>query len=182
MSLDEDRAGILDRLSPESQRALLGQELRRLGTELERIASSLLELQQELSSGQEFFCRTMTLDPATAGTRVHLLSESDVRLGRKAYPIGMLIALEGATAPSGGTATELSIVDSGTDLVYRFCTIEATALVVGNLVTELSDGVSLDDEFALFLGSRVGKGIDIFADGNFASGSPIRVTLYGYIA
>lgn len=196
MALDSEKAGILDRLSPDGQKALLGQEILRLGREQESLKGALVELgaaveglraavdslEADAARGQRFFARTATLKAAEAGTRVALLPEAELAAGERAYPVGFFMVLAGEEAWSGGTGTRIFLADSGTDLIYRFASIAASALVPGNFITPSAEGVTLEAEFGLALGGRLGKGIDILADGNFEAGSDLSVTVYGYIA
>ena len=196
MALDSEKAGILDRLSPDGQKALLGQEILRLGREQENLHGALMELgaavggltasvgslEEAMARGQRFFARTAVVRAAEAGARVPLLPESELGEGQKAYPLGFFLVLAGEVAWSGGTASRLYLADSGVDLVYRFASIEARVLAPGNFIGPSAEGVTLEAEFGLGVGGRPGKGIDILADGNFAEGSNLAVTVYGYIA
>jgi len=195
VAFDSEKAGILDRLSPDGQKALLGQELLRLGQEQASLQGALValgaavagleaavgSLEAALARRQRFFARTGVLRAALAGTRVAILSESELGAGEKAYPLGFFLALAGEVAWSGGTGSRLYLADSGTDLVYRFASVEARVLAPGNFIGVGAEGVALEAEFGLGLGGRAGKGIDIVADGNFAEGSDLAVTVYGYI-
>jgi len=182
MALDPDKAGILDRLSPDGQRALLGQELMRLGKALEELEESVTTLKSTKAGGQEFFSKTIRLPALTAGTRVHSFSEADIPEGKKIYPLGFFLLLDGETAWTGGTGTKVYIADSGIDLIYRFAGILATQLIPGNYIGPASEGVTLEAELGMSLGCRTGKGIDVMADGDFAEGSDLVVTVYGYMA
>lgn len=188
MALDADKAGVLDRLSPDGQRALLGQEIMRLGQVQDSLSSAVATLesalaivQQALPGGQKFFSRTASLQAVNAGTRVPLLAEADLPEGKKVYPLGFFMILNGEVCWEGGTGTTVYIADSGTDLIYRFAAIEAAHLMPGEYLCPNSDGVTLEAEFGMNLGCRTGKGIDVFADGNFGSGSDLVVTVYGYM-
>ncbi|HQB08067.1 MAG TPA: hypothetical protein PK712_09415, partial [Rectinema sp.] len=80
-----------------------------------------------------------------------------------------------------GNGRNVYIADSGTDLIYRFATINAEQLIPGNYISPNSDGVILEAEFGMSLGGRLEKGIDILADGNFEVGSDLFITVYGFI-
>jgi len=195
VALDSEKAGILDRLSPDGQKALLGQEILRLGREQENLQQALTELgaavggltaamgslQEAVARGQRFFARTATLRSAEAGARVAVLPEDELSTDQRAYPLGFFMVLAGEVAWTGGTGSRVFLADSGEDLVYRFASIAASALVPGNFITPSAEGVTLEAEFGLALGGRLGKGIDILADGNFEVGSDLSVTIYGYI-
>jgi len=187
--LDADKAGILDRLSPDGQKALLGQEIMRLGQMQESVAVALDALegvvaavQETLAGGQKFFSRTASISATVAGTRIHLLAEADLPEGKKAFPLGFFMILNGEVSWTGGTGTAIYIADSGTDLIYRLAAIEAAQLVAGNYLCPDSDGVTLEAECGMNLGCRTGKGIDVLADADFGAGSDLVVTVYGYMA
>ncbi len=180
MALDRDKVGILDRLNPDGQKALLGQEILRLGEEEERLLRRIDELEIVISE-QKFFAKTGSIKASEAGTRVHILAESQVAQGKKAYPIGFYLILKGEEPWTGGEGTKLFIADSGTELIYRFATIDKGALAPGNYLTPSSEEVVLEAEFGMTLGGREGKGIDILADKDFETGSELCVTVYGYI-
>jgi hypothetical protein len=195
MAFDATRAGILDRLSPDGQKASLGKEilqlseqqqtlqgaLEALGAAVEGLEAAVGSLEEAMARGQRFFARTATLRAGEAGTRVRILPESELSAGERAYPVGFFMVLAGEEAWSGGTGTRIFLADSGTDLIYRFASIAASALVPGNFITPSAEGVTLEAEFGLALGGRLGKGIDILADGNLEAGSELSVTVYGYI-
>jgi len=195
MAFDATRAGILDRLSPDGQKASRGKEILQrseqqpalqgareaLGAAVEGRRAAVDSLEADAARGQRFFARTATLKAAEAGTRVALLPEAELAAGERAYPVGFFMVLAGEEAWSGGTGTRIFLADSGTDLIYRFASIAASALVPGNFITPSAEGVTLEAEFGLALGGRVGKGIDVLADGDFETGSELSVTVYGYI-
>ncbi|MGB9686967.1 MAG: hypothetical protein ACPLYX_10780 [Rectinema subterraneum] len=196
MALDSEKAGILDRLSPDGQKALLGQEILRLGREQESLNGALValgaaveglqaavgSLEEALARGQRFFARTGIVRAAEAGSRVAILPEGELGAGQKAYPVGFFLVLAGEVAWTGGVGSRIFLADSGIDLIYRFASIEARVIAPGTFITPSSEGVTLEAEFGLAVGGRVGNGIDIVADGSFASGSDLSVTVYGYIA
>lgn len=181
MALDSRKAGLLDRMSPDSQSTLLGQELLRLWESLENIEASVNILKSAEAGGQEFFSKTARLSALVASTRVHVLAEADIPDGKTIHPLGFFILLDGEVAWTGGSGTTVYIADSGVDLIYRFAAIQATQLVAGNYISPTAEGVTLEAEFGMSLGCRAGKGIDVLADDNFASGSDLVVTVYGYM-
>lgn len=189
MGFDETKAGILDRLSPDGQKASLGREILALYQQQQEIMRSVAILQAALgdffgSSGgsQIFFARTATINPQNATTRVHLLVEEDIETQQKAYPMGFFLALAGEEAWNGGMGTRLYLADSGSDLIYRFAEIDPRVILPGSYLGPDSDGVTLTAEYTRGLGGRAGKGIDILADGPFAEGSDLSVTVYGYLS
>lgn len=181
MSFDATRAGILDRLSPDGQKASLGKEILQLSEAQQTMQDALEELSESLAKRQRFFARTATLRSAEAGARVAVLPEDELSTDQRAYPLGFFMVLAGEVAWIGGTGSRIFLADSGEDLVYRFASIAASALVPGSFISPSSEGVTLEAEFGLAVGGRLGKGIDILADGNFSSGSDLSVTIYGYI-
>jgi len=181
MALDSRKAGLLDRMSPDSQNALLGQELMRLWEGLENIEASVAMIKSTETSGQEFFSKTARIGALSAATRIQVMPEIEIPSGKTLYPLGFCLLLDGETAWAGGTGTVLYIADSGTDLIYRFATIEAALLLPGNYISPTLEGVTLEAEFGMSLGCRAGKGIDVFGDGNFESGDDLVVTVYGYM-
>lgn len=171
MALSIATAEILNGINPDGQKALLGEELLRLGL-----------VQERLLQRPTFFGRVAVLKAADAATRISVLLESELAADRKAYLVGFHAMLGGEIAWSGGSGSKIVIADSGTDLLYQFATIDTESLLPGNLITPTTDGVRMDAEFGRNSGTRLGKGIDIFADGNFDEGSELWITLYGYIA
>jgi hypothetical protein len=182
MSFDATRAGILDRLSPDGQKASLGKEILQLSEQQQALQAALEALSESLAKRQRFFARTAIVRPANAATRVHVLAQDELAETQTAYPLHFFMVLSGETLWSGGTGTRIFLVDSGTDLVYRFAETDPRTIAPGAYITPESDGVTLEAEFTRSLGGRAGKGIDIVADGNFEAGSELSVTVYGYIA
>jgi hypothetical protein len=189
MPFDQTRAGILDRLSPDGQKASLGREILALNLQQQELLARIETLEAALathvnaaSAEPRFFARTAAINPQNAATRTALLTEDELAAGQKAYPMGFFLALAGETPWSGGTGRRLYLADSGTDLIYRFAEIDPCVVLAGSYLGPDSDGVTLTAEYTRGLGGRAGKGIDILADGPFAEGSDITVTVYGYLA
>ena len=188
MLFDSDKAGILDRLSPDGQKAALGQEILRLGREQTGILATLGEILTNLEvlvtrfdAEQHYFARSVILSAATASNRMVLLQPEDIPTGKKAYPMGFKLLLGGETAWTGGTGTYVMLADSGIDAIYRFAAVAASVLLPGNYLFPGSEGVTLDAEFGMNLGARAGNGIDVMADGDFTQGSDLTVTIWGYL-
>ena len=170
MALDSRKAGLLDRMSPDSQSTLLGQEIMRLWGSLESLEVSVNLLKSAEASGQKFFSKTARLSALAASTRIHILAEAEIPDGKVIHPLGFFILLDGEVAWEGGTGTTIYIADSGTDLIYRFAGIQSAQLVAGNYISPTTDGVTLEAEFGMSLGCRAGKGIDMLADGKLCLG------------
>lgn len=181
MAFDQRKAGLLDRMNPDSQSSLLGQEFIRLWNALEILEAKVAAIQLEESGGKEFFSGTARISAITANTRVHVIPEIEIPQGKNLRPLGFIMLLDGETAWSGETGTALYIADSGIDSIYRFASIPANLMSAGNFITAHMEGVTLEAEFGMVIGCREGKGIDVLADGNFASGSDCVVTVYGYM-
>lgn len=181
MPIDQRRAGLLDRMSPDSQSSLLGQELIKLWTEVDTLKANLASLAGEEAGGKEFFSATARLTAAAAGSRVHLLGEDKIPLGKTVHPLGFMMVLDGETAWSGEPGTTVYLADSGTDSIYRFAGIPAQLLTSGVFVSPTLEGVILEAEFGMALGCREGKGIDLVADGDFTAGSDLVATVFGYL-
>ena len=181
MAIDYIKAEILNRINPDGQKTLLGQELLKLSEEQKRILKKIDNIEPGQSI-QKFFTRTAKLKATEAATRVSLLDENDLASEQKAYPIGFYLILNGENAWDGGNGRNVYITDSGTDLIYRFATINAEQLTPRNYILPNSDGVILEAEFGMSLGGRLEKGIDNLADGNFEVGSDLYITVYGLIA
>ncbi len=169
MAINARTAGILNRLSPDSQSA-------RLGCELMDIWKALETLEARISAGQEFFSRTVRIEPGV--NALTILAPADVKQDRRAYPLGFMLALEGDAAWAGGSA--LRLCDTGGEPIYRFLEIPAGLLVPNTIISLETEGLALDDEFALCLGSRFGEGLALFSVGTFSAGSPARMTVFGY--
>lgn len=188
MAFTSDTAVILDRMTPDGQKAALGDEILRLGREqtgilatLGELISNLEELGARVAGEQKYFARTATLISTIAGTRVPLLAPEAIPAGKRAHPLGFHILLSGEAAWTGGTGTAVMLVDSGRDEIYRFASIAAPQLQPGAFLDPGSEGVTLDAEFGMNLGARAGNGIDVMADGDFAEGSNLSVTVFGYL-
>ncbi len=188
MAFSIDKAAILDRMSPDGQKAALGEEILRLGREQTGILATLGEMISNLeglvarvAGEQKYFARTATLEATGAGTRVRLLASEEIPAGKRAHPLGFQLLLSGETAWGGGTGASVMLVDTGTDEIYRFASIAASRLQPGAFLGPGSEGVTLDAEFGMNLGARAGKGIDVMADGDFAEGSDLCVTVFGYL-
>jgi len=188
VAFTDDRAEILDRMTPDGQRAALGQEILRLGREQTGILATLGELlgnlealSDRVAGEQSYFARTATLTASTAGTRVPLLLPTEIPSGKRAHPLGFHLLTSGETAWAGGAGSTILLVDSGTDEIYRFASIAASQLLPGAFLGPGSEGVTLEAEFGMNLGAREGNGIDIVADGDFAEGSDLSVTVFGYL-
>jgi hypothetical protein len=181
MPFDQRKAGLLDRMSPDSQSSLLGQELIRLWSAVDTLQASLASLNQEEAGGKEFFSATGRITAAAAGSHAHLLGEEKIPLGKTAHPLGFMMVLDGETAWSGEPGTTLYLADSGIDSIYRFASVPAQLITAGSYISPTLDGVTLEAEFGMALGCREGKGIDLVADGNFTAGSDLVATVFGYL-
>lgn len=127
------------------------------------------------------FRKTVTLTAAAAATPVNVLLAATVGAGKKAYVSQILLKVDGATAWEDETATIVTIQDTA-DVPVVGATFAKSALTGNAFLGLFSTGVTVDDEISEGEGFTTAKGIDIVADANFAAGSDIIVTVFGYIA
>jgi hypothetical protein len=140
----------------------------------------LIRLVNDLGQAGSPLRVTGALTSSAAGTAVILLDDSIVGINRKVYLFGIMLKVDGATSWADGTATIVKIQDTnGTPVVG--VTIAKAALVGNAVLTLASSGVTIGDAVSEGIGFTVGKGISIVGDANFASGSDIKVTLFGFM-
>lgn len=138
-----------------------------------------LAKQDALSNGVPFR-KTVTLTAAAAATPVHVLPEALVAAGQKAFITNILLFVSGETAWTDELATGVSIQD--TEAAPILAVSFAKAQLTGGAILGMhSAGVTLARPVLTGVGLTAGAGIDIAADGNFAAGSDIIVTVCGFI-
>lgn len=134
---------------------------------------------QLTDSGRPFF-KTATLTSAAAGTAVAVLDDTSVEATEKAYVAGVIIKVNGATAWSDSTATVVYLQDSSGTITGL--TIAKAGLTANALISALPDtNVTVGDAIAIGSGFTADEGLQIVGDGDFAAGSDLVVTVYGYI-
>ncbi len=126
------------------------------------------------------FRKTVTLTSAAAGTAVEILADAAVGTGRKAYIVDFLVGIDGSTAWTDSTATIVKIQDTnGTPVVGA--TLAKAQLTANAVLGKTSTGVTLGDAIKVGDGFTTAKGLVVIADANFAAGSDLVVTVFGFI-
>lgn len=128
----------------------------------------------------EFISGTATLTAAAAATPVTVIAASKVAAGKKFYPLGLFLKVNGATAWADATATIVRLKDTnGTPVVFATF---AKAQLTGNAILDaVSTGVTLGTAMSLGLGLTAAKGVVVDADAVFGAGSDIVVTVFGIV-
>lgn len=126
------------------------------------------------------FRKTVVLTSAAAGTPVHVLAAASVGTGKTAYISHFILNVDGATAWTDDTALVVNLQDTA-DVPVVGAVIDKSVLLGNVTLGMFSDGVTLDVPISQGAGFTATKGIDIVADGNFAAGSDIIITVFGYI-
>lgn len=125
----------------------------------------------------EFFYETVTLTSAAAATAVNIVPDARVGTGRKAYPMGYVSRVDGAT----NWATTASIKIQDTSAVDFFTITVNAATTNGNIETVPGmSNIAMDDAFAEGAGGTSGKGIQVVGNAN-GTGSDMKVTVWGII-
>jgi hypothetical protein len=127
------------------------------------------------------FRATATLTSALAATPVHLVPAASVPAGKKVYLTGFLLFVNGAVSWIDATATLVKLQDTATVPVVA-ATFAKAGLTGNAQIDPPSASVVRAAPVLLGAGLTDAKGLDLVADGNFASGSDIVVTVTGYIA
>lgn len=128
----------------------------------------------------EFISRTATLTAAAAGTPVHVIPAALVAAGKKFYPLGLILKVNGATAWTDSTGTIVRLKDTAASPVV-LASFAKAQLTANAVLDAVSTGVTLGTGMSLGLGMTAAKGIDIDADSDFDAGSDIVVTLFGIV-
>lgn len=133
-----------------------------------------------LNAGKPFMA-VATLTSAAAATPVSIVAAADVGAAEKIYISGFRLNVNGATAWTDSTATVVKIQDTATVPVVGISI--AKAGLTGNVIIDtFANGSStVSNEILRNTGFTAAKGLNIVADANFAAGSDIYVTVYGYI-
>lgn len=127
------------------------------------------------------FVRVAQLTAAAAATPVEVLADADVGTGRSAFVTGMLLNVGGGTAWTDATATVVNLQDNAGSPVNLLAVAKAQLTGNANLGL-LSTGVTLGTPIKTGVGTTATKGISVAADANFAAGSTINVTVFGFIS
>ncbi len=143
-------------------------------------ALQLVRLGDQLRNAQRFFSATARIAAAAAGSAIELLPDSNVHEDRRVYILGLFAKVDGATAWSGGSFTELYLQDSnGTPVV--FFTAAVAALTANALLVPGVANLTAEDPFALATGGTLNKGLQIVGDADAGAGSDLVVTVFGMI-
>lgn len=128
----------------------------------------------------EFVEGTGVLTAAAAATPVHVIPAASVPAGKKFYPLGMILSVDGATAWTDVTATVVKLQDTAGSPVAAVSV--AKAQLTGNAVLGFfSTGVTLQTPVRTGVGMTAAKGLDVAGDANFAAGSDMSVTVFGVV-
>jgi len=118
-----------------------------------------------------------TLTSAAAGTAVTILPAFQYY---KAFITQMILKVDGATSWTDASSTIVKIQDPNSLGAPIIGITVPKAMLLGNAVIFMSTaGLTLGTPVTKNVGFGPGEGIEIVADGNFASGSNIVVTLIG---
>lgn len=124
------------------------------------------------------FRAVVSLAALTAGTAVHVVPVADVGASQRVYPLGIIGNVNGATAWTDSTATLVKLQDTAGVSGIAF----PKAILTGNAVLTLgSAGITIGDQILTGAGFALGTGLDLVADANFSAGSPLYLTIWGYI-
>lgn len=124
------------------------------------------------------FRLSQTLTAAAAATPVHIVPVASIGASQKVYVEKVFLKVGGATAWTDVTATKIQLQDTAGTPIVGMTFLKA--LLLGNAV--ISDALASTLGTALVDGFTAGKGLDLVADANFAAGSTITITVFGYIA
>lgn len=127
------------------------------------------------------FRRTVTLTSAAAATPVNIVTAAEVAALEKVYVTSILLNVNGATPWTDATATIVTIQDTAASPVVG-ATFAKAQLTANAALGMLSAGCTLAAPILTGVGFTADKGLDIAADGNFAGGSNIVVTVCGFVA
>lgn len=127
------------------------------------------------------FRKTTNITSAAAATPIHVLPAATVGAGKKAYITGIILNVSGATAWTDLVGTVVNIQDTANSPIVG-AIFDKTALLGNVTLGIFSAGCALSAPISQGLGFTTAKGIDIAADANFAAGSDIIITIFGYIA
>ena len=126
------------------------------------------------------FRKTVTLKSADAETPVSIIADADVGTGKSVYITGFYANVNGAVAWSG-TGNNVIVRDRASPSVAAITMADATALGADSQLLFGSTGVTLGDGIKDGTGMTATKGIELVADGAFAAGSNLIVTICGFI-
>lgn len=127
------------------------------------------------------FRATQTLTAAAAATPVNLVAAGSVTGGKKIYVTDFIVTVNGATPWTDLTATEVYLQDTNGTPV-KAATIDKDGLTASAVLGKFTSNVTIQTPMSLGTGLTANKGLDVVADGNFAAGSDLVVTVCGFIA
>jgi hypothetical protein len=143
-----------------------------------KFADSFVSTEKEVITP---FVASAVLTAIAAATPVPIIADAAVPAGKKIYITGILAIVSGATAWADATATIVSVVDTATSPVTALDI--AKAGLTGNAVIASLDNanVTLATAISTGVGMTAAKGISVVGDANFAAGSDIKITVFGFI-
>lgn len=141
---------------------------------LQAIVADITEL-----SGRPFR-KTVTFTAAAAGTPVVIVAASEVTGTNKVFVTDFLLSVNGGTAWTDTTATIVTLQDTAASPVVG-ATFAKAQLTSQAQLGKLTAGVTLAAPVRTGVGFTAAKGLNIAADGIFAAGSDISITVTGFI-
>lgn len=127
------------------------------------------------------FVATAKLTSAAAATAVSLVADSAVPKGYVPFITKMLAYVNGSTAWTDSTGTIVTVQDTNASPVV-FATIAKAGLTNAAKLGLYSANVTPGNAVLLNTGGTASCGLNVVADHNFAAGSDLYVTVYGYYA
>ncbi len=133
----------------------------------------------------EFFSVLVTLTSAAASTPITILTDAQVGVGRVVKIRRYRLVVNGATAWTDATATDVRIRDKASSPV-TLATILKAVLTGNAVLNEASASTTLAAGIITDSGATAGKGIEVFGTNggtaaNFAAGSDIKLLVEGWI-
>lgn len=131
------------------------------------------------------FHRTVTLTSAAAATPVVVLNPVEVPAARAVYISGFTFNVNGATAWTDSTATDVRLEDSAGSPVTA-ATIAKAALTGNATLWPTTANVTVGTSISQGVGLTAGKGLSLVGTNagtaaTFAAGSTLVATVWGYI-
>lgn len=140
--------------------------------------TAMNEMFDDLYNAGVPFRATVRLTSALAGTAVHIVPVADVADTEQVFVLGHLLNVNGAAAWTDSTATVVKLQDTDDAPAITF----PKAILTGNALIPLgASGPTVDNVILRGIGLTAGAGLDLVADGNFAAGSDIYATVWGFI-
>lgn len=121
---------------------------------------------------------TATLTSAAAVTPVNIITDAQVGTGKKFYPLGFLIRVNGTTV--WATTANVKIQDTNGTPVDFATILVALLTSQARVGDEPKANLTLENAMANGTGGTSGKGVQVVGDAN-GTGSDIFVTVWGIV-